>query len=132
MGGQIDNFPDQQLRNGNAKNLATGYRYKQIIRCIKRLENEMLDEGTISQDIPGYLIECLVYNVPNDYFGHQRRLDDMRAVFGFLWNGLRDETTYSQWTRINGLEWLFGAPLIRPPSEALSFVDKAWDTIGVA
>jgi predicted nucleotidyltransferase len=130
-GGWIDNFPDQQLANGNAKNRATERRYKQIIRCIKRLENEMVEDGIIPRSIPGYLIECLVYNVPNDRFGHTRRLEDMRAVFSFLWNGLRDEDVYREWEQVDGLRYLFRGTPMRPVDEVYAFIDKAWDTIGV-
>jgi hypothetical protein len=97
-GGQVDNFPDQNLKNGNDKNAATRKRYKEIVRCLKRLEGELYDDAEIPRDYPGYLIECLVYNVPIGDLGHARRFDDMRAVLTFLLNGLRDERTYRTWT----------------------------------
>jgi hypothetical protein len=131
-GPSIDNYPEQQRLNGIAKNNATSRRYKEIIRCVKRLENEMLENGVITREIPGYLVECLIYNVPNDRFGHARRLDDVRAVFGFLWSGLRDSDVYQEWEEVNGLKYLFRGNMIRTPNEAFEFIDKAWDTVGVS
>jgi hypothetical protein len=58
----VDNFPAQSKANGIAKNNATGRRYKEIVRCLKRLEGELADERLIPREYPGYLIECLLYN----------------------------------------------------------------------
>jgi hypothetical protein len=131
-GGWIDNFPQQQYDNGVAKNTATGRRYKETVRGIKRLENEMLEQRLISAAIPGYLVECLVFNVPNDEFGRSRRLDDLRAVFAFLWNGLRDPSIYNDWREVNGLKWLFRGDQAWTPQQAFAFIAKAWDTVGVS
>ena len=131
-GGWIDNYPKQHYENGVAKNTATGRRFKAIVRCLKRLEAEMLEARTITRAVPGYLIECLVYNVPNDRFGHNRLLDDTRAVFGFLWNGLRDDEIYNDWAEVNDLKYLFRASQTWTPQEAFTFIDKAWDTVGVS
>jgi hypothetical protein len=79
-GGKIDNFPQQNYDNGVAKNTATNRRYKQIVRCIKRLEAELFEEGRIAREYPGYLIECLVYNVPDWKFGHATLYADMQGA----------------------------------------------------
>lgn len=128
----VDNFPQQNYDNGVAKNSATSRRYKQIVRCCKRLFQELYDDGKITQDYPGYLTECLVYNVPNGRFGHLRRLDDMRAVFGYLWNGLRDPDVYNTWTEPSELKMIFRGRPDRIPGNALKIVDRAWDEIGVS
>jgi len=125
-GGEVDNYPQQNYDNGVTKNDQTNKRYKQIIRCVKRLEGELYDDGDIPRDYPGYLIECLIYNVPNDHFGHRLRYDDMRAVLAFLWNGLRDENLYMQWTEPSQLLMLFRGRPDRIPTNAFNLVDKAW------
>ena len=58
-GGQIDNWPEQNRSNGNAKNVNTGRRYKQIVRALKRLENDMVATGRLQAEVHGYFIECL-------------------------------------------------------------------------
>jgi hypothetical protein len=126
-GSHVDNFPQQNYDNGVTKNDQTSKRYKQIVRCVKRLEGELFDEAAIPRDYPGYLIECLVYNVPNDHFGHTKRYDDMRAVLAWLWNNLRDENVYNEWTELSDLKWLFKNRPDRIPKNAFNLVDKAWD-----
>jgi hypothetical protein len=130
-GGHVDNFPDQNLKNGNDKNTSTRHRYKEIVRCTKRLVAELWDEGAIPRDYPGYLIESLIFNVPNDRFGHARRYDDMQAALRYLWSGLRDDGVYSTWTEPSRLVMLFRGWSNRSPKNALNVVDKAWDKIGV-
>ena len=55
--------------NGFAKNSATRRNFKSVVRILKRLRNEMEDDGIVTaQPIPSYLIECLTWNVPDDKF----------------------------------------------------------------
>jgi hypothetical protein len=131
-GGGVDNYPQQNYDNGVAKNNATGRRYKEIVRCVKRLVGELYDDGVIARDYPGYLIECLVFNAPNDRFGHTRRYDDMQAVFRYLWNGLKDEDVYLKWHEPSRLKMVFRGRPDRIPRNAFNVIDKAWDRIGVA
>jgi hypothetical protein len=92
----------------------------------------MLANGVISKEYPGYLVECLIYNVPNNRFGRVKLYNDMQAVFSFLWTGLREEQTYLSWTEVNELLMIFRGRPDRIPANAWRFIDKAWDTIGVA
>jgi hypothetical protein len=130
-GGYVDNFPKQNYDNGVSKNNATGRRYKEIVRCVKRLVGVLYDARIIPRDYPGYLLESLVYNVPNDRFGHSRRYDDMQGVFRYLWNGLKDENVYLTWHEPSELLMLFRGRPDRIPRNALNVIDKAWDRIGV-
>lgn len=131
-GGYVDNYPKQNYDNGVAKNDATGRRYKEIVRCVKRLVGELYNDGVIARDYPGYLIECLVFNAPNDRFGHTRPYDDMQAVFRYLWNGLKDEDVYLKWHEPSRLKMVFRGRPDRIPRNAFNVIDKAWDRIGVA
>jgi hypothetical protein len=125
-GGSSDNFPQQNYDNGVAKNTHTGKRYKEIVRCTKRLEGELYEEGMIPRDYPGYLIESLVYNAPDGLFGHARRYEDMREVLAYLWNGLTNDSVYAGWKEPSELLWLFRGRRDRVPSNALRLVQAAW------
>jgi hypothetical protein len=131
-GGYVDNYPKQNYDNGVTKNNVTRRRYKEIVRCVKRLIGELYDDGLIPRDYPGYLLECLVYNSPNGCFGHMRRYDDMQAVFRYLWQGLNDRNVYETWTEPSELLMLFRGRPDRIPANALNVIDRAWDRIGVA
>jgi hypothetical protein len=131
-GGEVDNWPQQQYDNGVAKNRDTGRRFKSVIRGLKRLENEMVQAGTISQPIPGFLVECLVWQAPTSYFGATTMLTDVRQVFAYLWTPLKSDDGCREWGEINELKYLFrsGQPWKR--DDAFTFIDKAWDTVGIS
>lgn len=130
-GSYIDNFPQQNCDNGVAKNKATGGRYKDIVRALKRLEGELVATGKLPSEYPGYLVECLVYNVPSVHFGQTRLLDDLRSVLAVLWGGLREQGTYNTWVEVNELLYLFRGHPKRSPTDAYRLVDAAWGAIGI-
>jgi len=74
-GSQVVNYPEQQYTNGVAKNQATGRRYKFLVRILKRLENDLVKAGKLTE-LPSYFMECLVYCVPNSQFGHRTDTTD--------------------------------------------------------
>lgn len=79
-GGSIVNYPKEHIRNGASKNGACHERYKATVRQVKRLAVRAIAQSRFTkQDAPGYLLECLVYNVPNHVFVYddQERLRDV-------------------------------------------------------
>jgi hypothetical protein len=69
QGGRIVNYPKEHIRNGQAKNGAANGYYKPTVRQVKRLRRRAVDLGLLGpKDAPGYLLECLVSNVPTEYF----------------------------------------------------------------
>lgn len=130
-GGRVINWPQQHYENGVAKNDATGNRFKYITRVLKRLRNEMADKGiTAAKPIPSYLIECLVWNVPNEGFGHDTYTADVRYVLAHTFNETINDEKCSEWREVNELKYLFriGQPWTR--QQAHDFLSAAWDYIG--
>jgi hypothetical protein len=131
-GWHVDNWPQQQYDNGVAKNRATGRRYKAVIRALKRLENEMVEGRIVPAPIPGFLVECLVWQAPNGCFGHSRMLDDVRSVFRQIWTPLSTDDGCHEWGEVNELKYLFRASQAWSRADAFRFIDKAWDMVGVS
>jgi hypothetical protein len=130
-GGMILNWPDQNLANGRRKNNATSRSYKQIVRAVKRLENDMVEKGILSKEVPSFLIECLLWNVPDPRFTSSSfYLETVRKCFRFLWTPLR-ENQCEEWGEVNELKYLFRSGQNWTRQDAFNFVDKAWDTVGV-
>ena len=77
-GSPVENYPQQQYENGVAKNTQTGHRYKHLVRILKNLENEIVEQGLL-KDVPSYLIECLVFNVRDEAFGHATYMADTES-----------------------------------------------------
>lgn len=131
-GGKIVNWPRQNYDNGVAKNDTTSRRFKAVTRILKRLRNEMSDEGfDAAEPIPSYLIECLVWNVPNDGFGHDALKADVRYALAHLWNETRTFETCKEWGEINELKYLFRTSQPWSREQVNAFLQAAWDYIGL-
>jgi predicted nucleotidyltransferase len=125
----VDNFPAQNKANATTKNSATSRRYKEIVRCLKRIEGELADEKKIAREYPGYLVECLLYNVPDGKYGHPRRYDDLDAALVWLWEALGDEDRVAQLVEVNDLVYLFRGRTDRIPANARELVNMAWNRL---
>jgi hypothetical protein len=65
FGRPIVNFPQQHRVNGDFKDLATGGRFKEVVRTAKRARRRA---GLSGEAVPSYLLECLLYNVPDEVY----------------------------------------------------------------
>jgi predicted nucleotidyltransferase len=127
-GGMIENWPDQQKANGNTKNANSGRRYKQIIRAFKRLENDMVQVGQLSDEVHGYFIECLLYNLPNDVFQLPTYKATALDVLARLWRAIEDDE-HTDWVEVNGRKWLWRGGQTWTPGEASNFAYTGWNYI---
>lgn len=105
----VVNWPEQNLANGIAKNNATNYSYKKLVRILKKLNLEMIGSGIeISKKIPSFLIECLVWNVPNPTItGYNTYYETLRQAIVFLYNKTKDFEKCKEWGEVNELKYLF-------------------------
>jgi len=68
-GRPIVNFPKQHRRHGDAKDLRTGGRFKEAVRAAKRAKKRAEQEHLFAAGAaPSYLLECLLFNVPDDVY----------------------------------------------------------------
>ncbi len=126
--GTITNWPDQHKANSIAKNTATTKRYKQLVRALKRLENDMLSVGLLKDEVQGYFIECLLYNLPNGGFGTTSYKNTALDLLAKLWQAIQDDT-HKDWVEVNGLKWLWRDGQTWKPEEASNFAYIAWNYI---
>lgn len=131
-GGRVINWPEQHYENGVSMNTATRRRYKRVARIVKRLSIEMGDNSVAAaKGIPGFLIECLIWNVPNDQFGHSTLKGDVRAALAHLFNNTMPSEKCSDWGEVSELKYLFRGPQPWTTQQAHAFIDAAWDYIGL-
>lgn len=130
-GPDITNWPLQQLENGIMKNKLTNHRYKYMVRALKRLENQLVTEGKLTKTLPSFLLECLVYNVPDDQFNHNKYVDEMRAILASIFNATITKDKCSNWIEVNGRKYLFRASQPWTYEEAHVLAAKAWDRMGL-
>jgi hypothetical protein len=126
-GGRVINWPDQHYANGVSKNKATGTRYKSIVRVLKALSNELTERGDRAGNVPGFLIECLVWNVPNQNFGHTTYKEDLEAALVFLYQNTRDDHACSEWGEVSELKYLFRASQNWTRQQANDFTVAVWN-----
>lgn len=130
----IVNYPAQQLANGREKNRRTGYRYKKVVRILKRVGN-LMDQAGMHEPPPSYFIECLPYNCPDTVYSGSNWTETVRAVLIYLRTGLEgEEPTNSEkrWLEVNECFYLFhpGQPWTRADGHAFS--QAAWSYLGLS
>ena len=130
-GGRVINWPEQHYDNGVHKNTTTHKRFKALVRILKSLCNQMSKEGiAAAQPILGFLVECLVWNVPNHQFGHSTYTSDVRACLAYLFNNTMTGEECSEWGEVSELKYLFPASQKWTRQQAHSFLSAAWDYVG--
>lgn len=106
-GKREENYPEQHFENGKQKNNVTYKRFKKVVRVIKRLRYNMVNENYFHPNISSFLIESLVWNVPNRYFGNSHLSEDVKGAFDYLIDQTNEEETCKEWGEVSELIYLF-------------------------
>lgn len=114
----VYNWPEHHLRNGIAKNEATGRRFKFVARILKTLRLELLPPPL--KDTPSFLVECLVFNAPDTYFGADSYTNDVRTVLAWIHEELASKP--HSFLEVNRMKPLFGAGQPWTVDQAKKFV----------
>lgn len=114
-GRPIVNFPRQHRRNGDAKDLRTGGRFKEVVRAVKRTKKRLITDGSA----PSYLLECLLYNVPDEVYRVSTVEEARRGALRWL-----SRCELAGLPCQNGINRLFGpGPDQWPPAAAATIID---------
>lgn len=107
-GTSVINYPKDHISNGKQKNNSTNYEYKKLVRIMKHIRNDMIDDRKIDGDkITSFLIECLVWNVPNDIItGNNTWEETVQNSIAYLWNVIKDEKHHN-WGEVSERLYLF-------------------------
>ncbi|MBC8198822.1 MAG: nucleotidyltransferase [Desulfobacterales bacterium] len=128
---RIINWPEQHYTNGCHKNTNTGKRFKSIVRVLKALSNEMTEQNVSGGDIPGFLIECMVWNVPNSEFQNNTYTADVQAALAFLYEKTKDDAPCKEWGEVSELKYLFRPSQKWTRQQANAFTVAAWNYVGL-
>lgn len=127
-GKRIQNYPQQHYDNGIKKNDDTNRHFKRVVRIFKRLRNEMTDNyQPTANPIPSFLLECLVWNVPNDQFGSTGYRDDVRRAIIHIFNNTKDDTACKTWCEVNNIKYLFHTSQWWNRQAVNDFMKAAWN-----
>lgn len=126
------NWPDQHYENGVGKNTATSRGYKGVVRILKKLRYELADEGiAAAMPVPGFLVECLVWNVPNSKLMHSTWDENVQAALLHVWSNTRSIDTCEEWGEVSELKYIFRGSPSAKLQEVHAFIDAAWSYVGV-
>lgn len=127
----IENYPDQQFERGEIKHALTAKHYRSVVRILKNLRNEMADEGNkAAEPIPSFLIECLVWNVPNSVFGNRTWYVELREALRTIYLATEDDERCKEWLEANGVKFLFHWQQGWTRAQANAFILAAWSEVG--
>jgi hypothetical protein len=130
-GGRIVNWPEQNYANGIEKNDRTGKSFKGVVRIMKTLRNAMADTGHESAEaMSSFLIECLIWNVPDEGFSHETWEEDVRYAIVHLYQATRQASTCKEWGEINELKYLFRSKQPWTREGVNAFLADAWRYLG--
>ncbi|MEM7492647.1 MAG: nucleotidyltransferase [Pseudomonadota bacterium] len=128
---RVINWPEDHHRNGVSKNNQTGRRYKSVVRILKRLKNEMASKGIDPADhIPGFLIECLVWNVPNSVLSGDSYENMVKESLRFLYVNTEEYSSCSEWGEVSEFKYLFKGAQPWSYQDANKFALSAWRYLG--
>ena len=141
-GFRIENFPERLLEywpstplhyeNGVSKNTTTGRRFKGVVRILKKLLVEMDEAGhNTAKSVPGYLLECLSWNVPNGAFNRSTWDECVQSVLLHIWSNTKEDTQCKSWCEVDNIKYLFHRDQRWTRASAHAFIDEAWSYVGV-
>ncbi len=107
---EVISYPKQHIENGKEKNNNTQRRFKRTVRILKKIRYHMIDNGnSVNGNISSFLIECLLWNVPNsifnDYDTHEDRVKESIRHLYFKTKDQPDEC--ENWGEVSEILYLF-------------------------
>lgn len=108
-GASIVNFPKQHIDNAIVKNKATVKKFKRLTRIYRKLRYKMIeDKVKFSQNITSFLLECLVWNVPNEIFNLSGTWTELlKGSIVYLYKNTETDDTCKEWGEVSELLYLF-------------------------
>ena len=75
---------------------------------MKRIRNNMVDDGIVDGDkITSFLMECLIWNVPNATItGNNTWAGTVQNAIAYLWNAIKDNN-HKEWGEVSERLYLF-------------------------
>lgn len=131
-GDSVVNYPKQHIENGRQKNSETSRRFKRLTRIYRKLRYKMIDDGLpVSDSITSFLLECLVWNVPNSILNENDTWQDrLKSSVVHLYEHTKDEDKCDEWGEVSELLYLFRRNRKWTKSDVNEFMVNAWNYLG--
>lgn len=131
-GEEVSNYPKIHIRKGTDKNNRTDYRYKKLVRIMKHIKNEMVDNKITNGDkITSFLVECLVYQISDAKItNYSTWTETIKQSIIYLYNEI-NESRHTEWTEVSGMLYLFRGRKWTD-ADAKQWLVDAWNYLGYA
>lgn len=134
---RIINWHQQHYEEGVKRNDATKRRFKRITRILKRLRDDMRDQGTATQKAAAekassFMIESLVFNAPDTCFNlvDESYFEDVKATVASLYSATKADATCAAFDEVSKLKRLFAPTQPWTRQQAHDFLLHAWQRVG--
>lgn len=124
----VINYPLQHIENGKLKNSQTQKRFKRLTRIFKRIRYKMIeDKIPVNDNITSFLIECLLWNVPNNVFNdYDTWTERLKQSIVYLYNNTKEDKDCKEWGEVSELLYLFHSGRKWSREDVNSFLLQAW------
>lgn len=131
-GEKVKNYPKQHIKNGKQKNTRTQKRFKRVVRIFKKVRYKMIDDGIqVSSHITSFLLECLVWNVPDYVFNNNdnwtKRVKD--AVI-YIYGQTDSKEKCKEWGEVSELLYLFKGNRKWTVKDVNNYMIQMWNYLG--
>ena len=129
-GKEVKNYPKRHKQNGINKNNNTNLKNKKLVRIMKHIKNNMVDDGKTDGDkITSFLVECLVYKVPDStIMGYSTWTETVKQSIIFLYNAINDGK-HTDWCEVSDMLYLFKGRKWTD-QDAKQWLYDAWNYLG--
>ncbi|MFC1596216.1 nucleotidyltransferase [Candidatus Margulisiibacteriota bacterium] len=128
----ITNYPIQHIENGKIKNNSTQKRYKRLTRIFKRILYKMIDDKyDVNDNITSFLLECLVWNVPNNKFNdYNTWTERLKESIRYLYDNTKEQDGCKNWGEVSKQQYLFHNSRKWSRADVNRFLISMWNFMG--
>ncbi|MBO6129721.1 MAG: nucleotidyltransferase [Pseudobutyrivibrio sp.] len=127
----VSNYPKDHIQNGRNKNKSTSRKYKELVRIMKHIRNDMVDDGKCNRDsISSFLIECLVWNIPNSLIiRYDSWQECTKKAISYLYEHIKAGES-KDWGEVSEHLYLFHNGRKWTREDVLRYLEAQWNYMG--
>lgn len=125
----VTNFPKQHIDNATEKNKKTSRKFKRLTRLHRKLRYKMIeDDIKVNKNITSFLLECLMWNVPNKIIIENDNWNDLlKQSIIYIDNKTKEKDSCSEWGEVSELLYLFKGNRKWTYSDVNSYMIQLWN-----
>lgn len=130
-GTKFVNWHHDHYDQGVKRNAETGKCFKRVTRIMKNMKFDMIENGTpqakdLADQMPSFLIECLVFNAKDTCFQHDDYVEDVRYAIADMWARTKQDGDWKEMVEVNWRKWLFRSGQAWKVETVHDFLGAAW------